>query len=145
MTHTLLINCDPPRQTHQSRLRAYRIGKFCRIVKAKPDALTADLTVRIAQEVAKLRAGKPCLFHEGIPLHCSITWGFPFPAAVKARDRKQTQWRTQRPDLDNLSKTILDGLTEAGAWADDAQVCRLTLEKHNAPNPFVQITITPSL
>lgn len=143
--HIILIPGEPPRQTHQSRLRAYRIGKFCRIVKAKPDGATQSLEKRIAIEVAKLRDGKPHLYAEGVPVRCSIEWGFPFPAAVKARDRKHHQWRTQRPDLDNLTKTVLDALTDAGAWVDDAQVVCLTLTKFNTPNPLLSISLLEAI
>lgn len=141
--HQLVIPCDPPRQTHQSRLRAYRIGKFCRIVKAKPDAATEALGQSITAQLLTLRKGQRFLFPQPHAVHCSITWAFPFPSAVKAADRKHPQWRTQRPDLDNLSKTILDALTDAGAWEDDAQVSLLTLAKFNSPSPSVSITINP--
>lgn len=141
--HQILIACDPPRQTHQSRLRAYRIGKFCRIVKAKPDAATQALSQQIFSQLLTLRKGQQYLFPQPTAVHCSITWGFPFPASVKAADRKHSQWRTQRPDLDNLSKTVLDALTDAGAWEDDAQVSLLTLAKFNSPSPSVSITLNP--
>jgi crossover junction endodeoxyribonuclease RusA len=33
-----------------------------------------------------------------------------------------------KPDIDKLARAVLDGLTEGGAWTDDAQV--VTLEVH---------------
>lgn len=134
---------EPPRQTHQARLRAFRIGKFCRIVKVKPDAASQKLIDYITQRVANLRGSKPYLFAEPEPVECKVRWYFPFPAAVKAIDRKVKQPRTQRPDLDNMAKNILDALTDAGCWADDSQVVSLQLEKHNAPSPCIVITLSP--
>lgn len=37
-----------------------------------------------------------------------------------------------RQDVDNFAKSILDALTKAGAWLDDAQVARLSVEKRFA-------------
>jgi Holliday junction resolvase RusA-like endonuclease len=38
-------------------------------------------------------------------------------------------FHTSKPDRDNLDKAILDALTNAGIWKDDAQVCSGTLSK----------------
>ena len=39
-------------------------------------------------------------------------------------------WHTKKPDLDNLSKTVLDAITVTQAfWHDDGQVSNLRLEK----------------
>ena len=34
----------------------------------------------------------------------------------------------RRRDLDNLPKVVLDSLTKAGAWKDDSQIQRLTIQ-----------------
>jgi Holliday junction resolvase RusA-like endonuclease len=38
-------------------------------------------------------------------------------------------FHTSKPDRDNLDKAILDAITNAGIWKDDAQVCAGTLTK----------------
>lgn len=38
------------------------------------------------------------------------------------------QFKMGKPDLDNLEKAVMDALTTAGVWCDDAQV----VEKHSA-------------
>lgn len=38
-------------------------------------------------------------------------------------------WPTASPDLDKLTRAVLDGLTDAGVWVDDSQVVRLLTEK----------------
>lgn len=45
-------------------------------------------------------------------------------------------WHDVRPDLDNLSKGILDALTTARVWKDDGQVARLVLEKRWGPAAY---------
>jgi len=47
---------------------------------------------------------------------------------------------TKKPDLDNIAKTILDGLN-AYAYHDDAQVVKLSMEKVYGENPLVEITL----
>ncbi|MCL2139963.1 MAG: RusA family crossover junction endodeoxyribonuclease [Treponema sp.] len=38
----------------------------------------------------------------------------------------------KKPDLDNLLKAVMDALTAAGAWKDDAQVRSIKASKHYA-------------
>lgn len=51
----------------------------------------------------------------------------------------------RRRDLDNLPKAVLDSLVHAGAFADDEQIDRLTIERGpvDTLNPRVEITIEP--
>lgn len=72
------------------------------------------------------------------PLEVCLTFKLPRP---KSHYRKNGALRESapdmvmhaiRPDVDNLTKTVLDALTRVGAWVDDAQVCRLVADKHYA-------------
>lgn len=47
---------------------------------------------------------------------------------------------TQRPDLDNCAKAILDGLNRI-AWADDGQVAELHVRKVWGPEPRTVVTV----
>ncbi len=60
---------------------------------------------------------------------------------------------TARVDADNIAKAIMDGMTKAGIWKDDKQVCRLEVHKvlaemvstedgwrQAAPRVIVQVT-----
>lgn len=52
---------------------------------------------------------------------------------------------TKRPDIDKLSRTILDALTTAGVWADDSQVYAMSARKTYAgpgDTPGVSILVT---
>lgn len=49
--------------------------------------------------------------------------------------------RISKPDIDNLAKAALDALTEAGVWADDAQVASLICEKRHSNHPRVVVQI----
>lgn len=48
-----------------------------------------------------------------------------------------------RPDLDKLTRALLDGVTDAGnVWRDDAQVTQLEVEKVYGDTPGVHVVIT---
>ena len=72
--------------------------------------------------IANLRIFKPRVPMDGaIELH--VVWLFP-----KGRHR-HLEWKTTKPDTDNLQKMLKDCMTETGYWNDDAQVVRETVEK----------------
>lgn len=57
------------------------------------------------------------------PVAVIISYLFPFPkSATQKRIAKGAEYMVQRPDLDNLTKSILDELTALGFWVDDSQV-----------------------
>lgn len=64
-----------------------------------------------------------------IALTAIVTW----PGNAKPR-KKPT-----RPDLDNVAKLLLDAMTKAGYWHDDAQVVELSLAKYTGPIAGVYI------
>ena len=66
-----------------------------------------------------------------------VVWMFP-----KGRTHKDGEWRTTRPDTDNLQKMLKDCMTKTGYWKDDAQVVREVVEKRWADNPGIEIQIT---
>ena len=43
--------------------------------------------------------------------------------SFKATRKTAQQFKISKPDLDNLQKAVMDALTSAGVWIDDAQVC----------------------
>ena len=52
--------------------------------------------------------------------------------------------KTTKPDIDNLLKTVMDGLTRGQAWHDDNQVCIVRCEDYYAakdelPKTIIQI------
>lgn len=47
-----------------------------------------------------------------------------------------------RPDLDKLSRALLDGISDAGCvWRDDAQVVELKVEKVYGTQPGVHVSV----
>lgn len=81
------------------------------------------------------------------PMNVGLRFGFPrlrahyrANGAVKAT---APYFKSTRPDLDKLIRAALDALTDAGVWADDAQVAALQAGKHYSDAPGLTIHVTP--
>ena len=64
------------------------------------------------------------------PVRLDVVYFFPFPASTPSKRRQENAWMVEQPDLDNLTKSVQDVLTELRVWEDDAQVAAVHLEKH---------------
>ena len=51
------------------------------------------------------------------------------------------EWKTTKPDTDNLIKMLKDCMTRAGFWQDDAQVVSEVTEKFLAYRPGIYIRV----
>lgn len=87
---------------------------------------------------AKLRAhlGR---FRPTEPAGCGVAlvvkWCFP------RGDHADGEYRTTKPDVDNLQKLLMDCMTAEGFWRDDAQVVSLVVEKFWADIPGIYIRV----
>jgi len=72
-------------------------------------------------------------FGEGIPVNVTLEVVLPRPTGLAKR---RFHWPTKRnADLDKLCRALLDALTAAGLWHDDAQVVELhALKRYAAPD-----------
>lgn len=64
------------------------------------------------------------------PLAVRLVFAMPRPA------RPKWPWPAVKPDIDKLERAVLDALTDAGVWVDDAQVVDLHAVKHY-PGPDI--------
>lgn len=76
------------------------------------------------------------------PLAGPLSATIKFVSPLLKKHKGEGQWKTTRPDLDNLLKGLMDVLTTCGVIADDALVCQLHAEKLHDDNPGVEILIT---
>lgn len=122
---TFRIRGLPPRRTAQQK-------GYCR-----DDKVPGGVRVFTKPEVRKEAADMIGEFRRQLPegwiprggaTRCRVDLSY----AARALDRLPGDLylpHTERPDVDNLVKAILDAMTRAGVWKDDAQVWLLTVSK----------------
>lgn len=94
------------------------------IVRNKPIIYKPEKIKQAKKEIIKhLMPFKPKEPMQG-PVELKVVWLFP-----KGKRHKHFEWRTTRPDTDNLEKLLKDCMTEVGFWKDDALVVSETVYK----------------
>ncbi|MEG0513480.1 MAG: RusA family crossover junction endodeoxyribonuclease [Clostridia bacterium] len=106
------------------------------VVNGKPHFYEPD-DVKAARALlrAAVIAHKPAQpFSQGVRL--MVKWCFPLCA-----QHKNGEYRTTKPDTDNLQKLLKDVMTDCGFWVDDALVCSEIAEKFWAEVPGLFIRV----
>ena len=104
--------------------------------------VTYEQSIAVAAQAAKSKLGGGLLFDGPvfINIHCHFKMPKSWPR--KRKDQMLYEPHTQLPDLDNLAKSILDGLNRTfNIWNDDKQVAALTATKHWAESDSVLVTL----
>lgn len=109
----------------------------------------AQIPVRTAFSVVRGKLVKErravLLYRRSTPLCVDISYNYGMPSALTKAEKAQfiQSYRTKTPDLDNLTKTVIDRITDSGLWEDDAQIVRLSMAKfHSKDDPFIEIRIS---
>lgn len=82
------------------------------------------------------------------PVRLDVVYFFPFPTSTPSKRRQENAWMVEQPDIDNLTKSVQDVLTELCVWEDDAQVAAVHFEKHRTnaePRIAVRVRTTDDL
>ncbi len=118
----------PPTKTHQEKKVTVIKGKPVFYEPAELKAVRTELMLRLARHVPE------CKYTGAVRL--AVTWCFP----VKGR-HKDGEYRTTRPDTDNLQKMLKDVMTKLGYWTDDALVASEVIEKFWSGLPGIYVSI----
>ena len=111
------IQFDPPRSTAQEKQYTQKNGRV--IVYESKQAKAAKKLLRLV--LAPYTPRKPLT--GAVALY--VTWRFPY----KGKTHVDGEYKTTRPDTDNLNKALKDVMTGLGYWKDDALVAREHIEK----------------
>ena len=118
----------PPTITHQEKQVTVQNGKPR--FYAPPELKEAR--AKLKAYLAPYRPDVP--YEDGIRL--IVRWCFP--ANGKHRNG---EYRTTKPDTDNLQKMLKDVMTDLHFWKDDALVCSELVEKLWAKHPGIYVRI----
>ena len=100
----------------QPRVRAYRRGEHAGVY-------TPDTAAEWKSQVTLAALPYRGLFATGT-LRLEVEFYLPRPKA-----RKNDDYVAVKPDIDNLLKSTMDALSNAGVWHDDAQVAAVVMSK----------------
>jgi Holliday junction resolvase RusA-like endonuclease len=76
------------------------------------------------------------------PVELSIRATYLVPASWPAKRRATAMWKASKPDADNLGKIVADALNSL-AYADDAQVASLIVQKRYGPIAGLTVSVAP--
>ena len=122
------VSMNPPTATAQEKKVAMIGGRPRFYDPPKVKAAKAELTAEIAPFAPKQPLTKA--------VRLTVEWHFP-----KIKGRKNGEYKTTRPDTDNLQKALKDIMTKLGFWKDDALVVSELTEKFWADTPGIFIRI----
>jgi Holliday junction resolvase RusA-like endonuclease len=118
---------------------------FFSMINAKPVVFTPKRTHEFEQLVCSVaKQYTPPQPLEG-SIHIDIKFYFNPPKKQIKKNSGSFEGvpKSSRPDLDNLIKSILDGLSSSGFWKDDSQISKIIAEKMwTDKEPRIEITIS---
>lgn len=128
MEISFFMAMKPPTCTHQE--------KQVHVVKGKPVFYEPQELKATRQKLqAHLIPYRPTVPFAG-PLRLTTWWCFPI------RGKHQDgEYKTSKPDTDNLVKLLKDVMTETCFWKDDAQVASEVIEKYWAKVPGIYVKV----
>lgn len=97
------------------------------------------ISVLLAVEKNRLRI--PTVRNDGdTAVKLRVVYFFGHVSGTPKWKREQVTFMTQRPDADNLSKSLVDCMTKCGYWDDDSMV-NFEFSKYRAPHPGIMIVL----
>ena len=128
MKISFFLPIKPPTVTHQE--------KAVHVVNGKPKFYEpAALRAARSRLMAYIGQHAPLKPLKG-PIRLLVKWCFPITSR-----HKDGEWKTTKPDTDNMQKLLKDCMTALGFWKDDAQVASEIVEKFWAAVPGIYISV----
>lgn len=128
MVTEFFMGMIPPTMTHQE--------KQVRVVNGKP-VFYEPQKLKAVREKLRAHLGRhiPNEKFSG-PVRLTTWWCFPIKG-----NHQNGDYKTSKPDTDNMVKTLKDVMTELHFWTDDAQVSSEVIEKYWADQPGIYVKV----
>lgn len=122
------------------RIVRSRSGKyFPTFYKKKKVAQNEADLKRLIQQAHPL-VKYPTIINDGDTcVNLEIVYFFPHTSTTPQWKRNEITFMTQRPDADNISKTVVDCMTACGIWQDDSMV-NFSFKKFRSPKAKIDIS-----
>jgi Holliday junction resolvase RusA-like endonuclease len=121
-----------PMRTPTTTFQAKRLS----VVNGKPRIFDSPQLKAVKQKLqAHLAEHTPAVKFDGA-VELSVMWLFPIVSGYA-----HGEFKTSKPDTDNLQKALKDAMTRLGFWTDDALVVREIIEKRYGEITGIQIEI----
>jgi len=133
----MFVKIEPTKTTHQSSLRILK-GRNGRMFVGKMSSSPHKRWV--AQFEKLIQAAAPANPVDE-PVQCEMRFYFSHLKSTKKSLLDCTSYKTTRPDLDNLEKSILDSLVRCGFIKDDSLVCEKHSSKYHSPDFGIFISL----
>lgn len=128
MMDEFFMAMNPPTCTHQE--------KQVKVIKGKPVFYDPPEVSAARQKLIDYLAKYKPAKKYNAPVELVVKWCFP------RGQHSDGEYRSTKPDTDNLQKLLKDCMTCAGFWKDDALVCREIVEKFWAQIPGIYIRVS---
>ena len=140
MTFSLTFHVDI-NPVPKGRPRFSKVGGFMRSYTPKK---TSDYETKVRTQAQAVMTREPL----ETPLAVYLYFRLPIPRSHSKKRQEACLSGSERPikkpDIDNLAKSVLDGLTGV-VWHDDSQIVSLHLTKVYARNPGIDLLIREEL
>ena len=140
MTFSLTFHVDI-NPVPKGRPRFSKVGGFMRSYTPKK---TSDYETEVRTQAQAVMTREPL----ETPLAVYLYFRLPIPRSYPKKRQDAclngSERPTKKPDIDNLAKSVLDGLNGV-VWHDDSQIVSLHLTKVYARNPGIDLLIREEL
>jgi Holliday junction resolvase RusA-like endonuclease len=140
MTFSLTFHVDI-NPVPKGRPRFSKAGGFMRSYTPKK---TSDYETEVRTQAQSVMTREPL----ETPLAVYLYFRLPIPRSHSKKRQEAclngSERPTKKPDIDNLAKSVLDGLNGV-VWHDDSQIVSLHLTKVYARNPGIDLLIREEL